>query len=153
MVLGTWKFLRSFLREVSWGHGRYQWLGNSFVLMLEESLTLRSGHARSLLSQYRLRFLISFRTNEHHHQSDLLYVLLHVFVWGIHDSLSLSQAETGPALFTPQTDAPRPASVSATKSTILLCKMRLMGRSDYVNNNPAAFSNAYFEFNALNIYQ
>ncbi|KAN0091585.1 glycoside hydrolase family 16 protein [Tylopilus felleus] len=24
---------------------------------------------------------------------------------------------------------------------------------DYVNNNPSAFSNAYFEFNALNIYQ
>ncbi|KAF8125507.1 2 beta-glucan [Boletus edulis] len=30
---------------------------------------------------------------------------------------------------------------------------KLIGRSDYVNNNPSAFANAYFEFNALNIYQ
>lgn len=62
-----------------------------------------------------------------------------------------SQAEIGLGPFTPQMDAHRPVLVSSTNSTIAMGNKTHCG-SDYVNNNPGAFSNAYFEFNALNIY-
>lgn len=68
-----------------------------------------------------------------------------------HESLLFPQAVIGQALLTPQMDARRPVSVSSTNG--LLLDAKLIVWLEYVNNVPEAFSRAYFEFNALNIYE
>lgn len=58
----------------------------------------------------------------------------------------------GTAPFMRRRGVPRHVPVSATR-WILLLDAHCENALDYVNANPTAFTGAYFEFNALTIYE
>ena len=62
----------------------------------------------------------------------------------------MTQAVIGRALFMAPQDALARASVSICALTVTSTHSRWP--ADYVNSNPAAFSNAYFDFQWLKIY-
>jgi hypothetical protein len=112
-----------------------------------------AGDSGSQLPQYHMQYSSVFRRPQHNHQPQLLYIPSFVSSLELITRFFAGGDFAGQADVYASSGCPSTCTSACNLKPCVQTKELTDAMAGYVDNNPAAFGDAYFLFNSINIYQ